>query len=617
MNEIVENFHLMRPEWLWGLLPGLLLTVLLWQQRGRSGSWSNVIAPELLPFLIGEQQQRQQRNFLPVLLIAWLLACLAAAGPSWQKIPQPVIQKQDALVMVFDLSLSMKAADLAPSRVDRARQKLLDLLAERKEGQTGLIAFAGDSHIVTPLTDDNPTIANLLPALHPDMMPLAGSDAVAAVDQAQELLQSAGVRGGRILLVTDEVGSDQHQAIAEMLAGSGTEISILGIGTATGAPIPLPRGGFLKDSAGTIVVPGMDSDELRKLAALTGGRYSELRIDNSDLRTLLQDKLLVDDEQTLALDRTADAWEDQGHWLIVLLLPLALSLFRRGWLICLLPLLTIIQPQPAQAQTWDALWATADQRAQRALREGNHEAAAELFENRDWAGTAAYRGQDYATAVEKFDNDTSADSWYNRGNALARSQQFDEAIAAYRESLALAPERTDALENIALLEELQKQQEQQQQQNQDAENQDQQNQQNQQDQDQQQQDQQNQQGDEQDASQQEREQDQQQNPSQQDEQEEQEASESEDQGEEEESEKEKGEQEQPSEPEQPDPEAEPEEQQVAQAEPSAEDQEREQAMEQWLRRVPDDPSGLLREKFRYESRQRQSQENRTNNDRTW
>ncbi|MEH6609724.1 MAG: VWA domain-containing protein [Halioglobus sp.] len=598
MNEIINNLHLMRPQWLWAALPGLLIVILLWRQRGQSGSWTNVISAELLPFLVGEQQGVKQRNPLPILLCVWLLACLAAAGPSWQKIPQPVIQKQDALVMVLDLSLSMKAADLAPSRTARARQKLLDLLASRTEGQTGLIAYAGDAHIVTPLTDDNPTIANLLPALNPDMMPLAGSDAVAAVEQAKALLYSAGVRNGRVLLVTDEVPADQQAQIAETLANTDINLSVLGIGTTTGAPIPLIRGGFLKDSAGTIVVPGLNSRELQQLASSTGGRFRELTIDSSDLDYLLQESTLGGSGETLTLDRTADAWDDQGHWLVLLLLPFALVLFRRGWILCLAPLLFLGDPQAVQAQSWDSLWSTPDQQGQRALQAGDNKAAAQLFENRGWAGTASYRDEDYETAIEKFGDESSADSWYNRGNALAYNNKLDDAIAAYKESLALAPERPDALENIKLLEELKEQQEQQQDENQDSEDQDQQEEQDQQDQDQDQQ-----QGD----------------PKQQDpkdgEQEPQEPQDSE--AEDEQPEEEQEEQPEP-EPEDGEPEEQPSEEQAAkEAEPSAEDQEKEQAMEQWLRRVPDDPSGLLREKFRYESQQRQSENTRNNDDRNW
>ena len=142
------SFHLLRPEWLWALLPAAVLAGLLWRTRNNSGSWSSVIAPELLPYLIGEDQGGSRRSLIPALLLAWTLAILAAAGPSLHKIPQPVHQKQDALMLVLDLSYSMTAGDLAPSRVDRARQKLLDLLQRRREGQTGLVAYAGDAHIV-------------------------------------------------------------------------------------------------------------------------------------------------------------------------------------------------------------------------------------------------------------------------------------------------------------------------------------------------------------------------------------------------------------------------------------------------------------------------------------
>ena len=236
-------------------------------------------------------------------------------------------------MVLLDLSYSMKSADLAPSRLDRARQKLLDLLQQRREGQTGLIAYAGDSHIVTPLTDDTLTIANLLPALHPDMMPLPGSDPVSALEQALELLRSAGIRQGKILLLTDGVSEKDSDAIEKVMADSPSQLSIIGVGTATGAPIPLPDGGFIKDDAGAIVMPGLDEAGLRKLARATGGSYRRMQIDDTDLEFLQAESLLYESDETLALDRTADAWEDQGYFFILALLPLALGLFRRGWIL--------------------------------------------------------------------------------------------------------------------------------------------------------------------------------------------------------------------------------------------------------------------------------------------
>ncbi len=593
MMALLNNFHLMRPEWLWALLPAALLAVLLLYVRGKGGSWSEVIAPELLPFLVGKQQASRGPNLLPLLFVAWIVAAVAAAGPAWEKLPQPIHQKQDALVLALDLSYSMMAQDLSPSRLIRARQKLLDLLDQRGEGQTGLIAYAGDAHIVTPLTDDNPTIANLIPALNPGMMPVPGSDPAAAIGQAIDLLHSAGIAAGKILLITDGVDEGAAREITSVLKGTGISLAVLGVGTRTGAPIPLPQGGFIKDSNGDIVIPRLDEAALRALAAKSAGTYARISLDDDDLERLLNEALPVMGEATLTLDRTADAWEDMGYLLILLLLPVALALFRRGWVVCLLPLLVLGNPQSASAMGWDDLWSTPDQQGQKALERGANEAASTLFENPDWEATAAYRNEDFERAVKQFSETQTTDSWYNRGNALAKAGELNKAIEAYKQSLELQPEKTDAIENIELLEKMKEQQDQDQEQNnenqeqQDRENQDNQNQSGEQEPSDEQSD----PGDSERNGEQEQNQDPQQNE----------------------------EPEQNSEQEKQAPENE-QEQQAEQAqaeEPSQEDKEKEQAMEQWLRRIPDDPSGLLREKFRYESRQREQRGDRRENETYW
>ncbi|MDP4917307.1 MAG: VWA domain-containing protein, partial [Haliea sp.] len=372
-------------------------------------------------------------------MLAWVFAAIAAAGPSLKQIPQPVEQIEDALVLVLDLSYSMKAADQAPSRIDRARQKLLDLLQEREEGQTGLVAYAGDAHVVTPLTDDTATIANLLPALNPDMMPLPGSSTSAAITLALDLLQSAGVKGGRILLVTDGIPEAEASRVRQLLQGSPNRLAILGVGTRNGAPMPLPRGGFVRDDSNAIVMPGLEEAALEDLAAATGGQYRRLQVDDRDLTALLAQ--LPSARQTRVDDnRSADTWEDQGYWLILALLPIALALFRRGWLLgfvpmmlpIMLPLTLLLAPAPAQADAWRNLWLTPDQQAQQALAAGDAETAAELFEDPNWKATAAYSSGDYAQAVSLFSEQETADGWYNRGNALARSGDLKGASDAYR-----------------------------------------------------------------------------------------------------------------------------------------------------------------------------------------
>lgn len=615
------ELHLMRPEWLWSLLPAVVLALLLWRQRQRRGSWSTVIAPQLLPHLVGSGSGAHKRNFLPVILLGWVFTAIAAAGPSWQKIPQPVHQKHDAMVLLLDLSYSMKSADLPPSRLDRARQKLLDLLQERREGQTGLIAYAGDAHIVTPLTDDTPTIANLLPALHPDMMPVPGSNAAAAVSNGLELLRSAGVRGGKMLLVTDGVSDKQRGKIVKALKGSAVQLTVMGVGTPAGAPIPLPRGGFLKDNDGTIVMPSLEEQALRKLAGDSGGHYTAMKIDDSDLRALLAQSPLNASQETLALNRTADAWDDQGYLFLLPLLPLVLGLFRRGWVLALLPLLFLSEPPQAQAQSWNDLWLTPDQQGQRALQQGDNNSAATLFKNPEWAGTAAYRDGDYDSAVEKFTQRADADNLYNKGNALARAGKLDEAMAAYQASLELQPDKQDAQQNLELLEKLKEQQEQQQnQEGQEGQDQDQQ----QEGQDQQQgqnQQGQNQQG--QDSGQQQESQQpgepgaREQQPGQYGDEEESEPQQTQANSDEQQSEERQAQQARAAQNDQGEGQESEGEPASAMAQASPEERERDQAMEQWLRRVPDDPSGLLREKFRYESQKRQEKGAGRDNETVW
>ncbi|WP_439102423.1 VWA domain-containing protein [Congregibacter sp.] len=609
MTELLQNFHFLRPHWLLLLIPCLLLGALLWRKRGQEASWSRIVAPELLEHLISRETLRKGRSGLPALLFAWAIAVLAAAGPSWQQLPQPVLQKQDALVLVLDLSYSMLATDLQPSRQDRVRRKLLDLLRERREGRTALIAYAGDAHIVAPLTDDNPTIANLLPALTPEMMPLPGSNPVDAVERAIALLDSAGVRRGRILLVTDGIRIGDLTSLQNLLAGQARDLAVLGVGTTVGAPIALPGGGFLKDQSGEIVVPALNEELLEELAKETGGSYRTMTVDDSDLQTLLSQPDRVDDDDTISLDRRADRWQDMAHWLVLPLLLIALGSFRKGWVYLFPLLVTVFPAQKSEAFEWQDIWLRADQQAQRALSDGDAERAAALFEDPAWRGTAAFSDEDYATAAAAFSAEDNADAWYNRGNALAAQGELEGAINAYKQSLERDPDREDAQKNLATLEQLLEQQQQQEQESQQGDSQqqpqDSDGSQEQQSGDGSQEDQQSQQSQDNSGEQN----------SQQEGSSDQSQSESGDRQSNEESDSEQGSQGNSEQSEEatrrpmPQPEIDNSAMQ--------EDLEKDQAMQQWLRRVPDDPSGLLREKFRFESRQRQQQGKRRDTKEIW
>ena len=443
------NFHFLRPLWFLALFPALALLAALWWSRLRGSGWDKAINSALLPHLLDTLPGRRQRWPLALALVAWLLATLGLAGPTWKKLPQPVRQKEDALVVIQDLSLSFYAQDLSPNRLTRARHKLIDILRARKEGLTALIVYAGDAHVVSPLTEDTNTIAGMVLELDPGIMPSYGSNLSAAVELARQLLHDTGLNRGRLLLLTDEVEPEEAAAVGKILLGQGLTLSVLGVGTEEGGPIPKGDGGFLQDDQGRIVVPRLYREVLRALAADNGGRYSDIRIDDADFHYLLdRGASLPRDEEYRQTERQFDQWQDQGYWLVVMLLPLALPAFRRGWLLSAFILFLILQPgRKCEAMEWRDLWLRRDQQAAQALAANNPKEAASLFQSQPWKGVAEYRAGNYGEAATDFARGTGADDNYNSGNGLAKAGRLQEALAAYDQALRLEPGMADAAFN--------------------------------------------------------------------------------------------------------------------------------------------------------------------------
>lgn len=455
----MSQFHFLRPDWFWLLLPLALLLIWLWQQQLRSRSWQAVCDQQLLPYLLLGRSQRRRNWPLHLIMIALLLAIIALAGPTWERLPQPLFRQNSALVILFDLSASMNAADLKPNRLVRAQLKVTDILRQRREGQTALVVFAGDAFTVTPLTDDSKTIAALLDSLEPALMPVFGSRPDLAIKQGRRLLQQAGLATGDLLLITDDDQPDKALDVAARLHQEGYRLSVLGIGTEAGAPIPLEDGGFFKDNNGQVVLPRLNPTALRQLAQAGGGLYQTNRVGNQDLELLLanslQDKLEIDPQQS---DQLGDQWKEAGVWLLWPLLFLTACAFRRGWLTVFI--FCTLLTQPAQAFNWQQLWQRSDQKGAQAFAEKDFSNAAKQFQDPRWQAAAQYRNGNYTEAARLLKQSESADDWYNRGNALARNGQLTEAISAYDEALKINPQDQDALANKHLVEDALEQQQQ-------------------------------------------------------------------------------------------------------------------------------------------------------------
>lgn len=458
------EFHFLRPWWLLALLPAVaLLFALLKHQRSR-GDWATVCDVELLPFILQDKPAPSGRSGLIAAGLVAVLSILALAGPSWQRLPSPAFRNDAALVIALDLSKSMDATDIKPSRISRARFKITDILKQRKDGQTALLVYGGDAFTVTPLTSDIATITSQLEALTTDIMPSPGSNTTQALEKAVALLRQAGLAQGHILLVTDSVDSDSAAQAGSVLGDY--RLSILAVGSEEGAPVPSGRGGFLQDNKGGIVLAKLDLAALTALASSGHGLLQTVSADDQDIARLaavFNDTVPGETQQNS--DKWVQQWEDQGPWLLFLVLPWAALRFRKGLLSLALWLLLPL-PQDAQALDWQSLWQNADQRAQQAFAQQQFEQAAEQFRDPDWRAAAQYKAGQYQQAAETLKNTQTAEGHYNRGNALAKAGQLQEAVQAYQQALALNPEHADAQYNKALVEKQLQEQDQQQDQNQ-------------------------------------------------------------------------------------------------------------------------------------------------------
>ena len=577
------EFHFIRPEWLWGIPIVIAAAVLLARRHLGPGNWQNVVDDALAPHVLSTTASRRADLRWWLLGLGGVIATVALAGPAWERVEQPVFRSDQALVVALDLSRSMDAQDLSPSRLTRARLKILDILERRGSGQTALVVYSANAFTVTPLTNDTDTIAALVNSLSTDIMPSRGSYPIAAIRKGRQLLEQAGIGIGEILLITDGGTSPAAERYARDLRDAGFTLSVLGVGTPQGAPIPRVSGGFVTDQSGNIAVPKLEESGLQSLATAGGGRFAMLSTDNRDLDYLLSGAT-TGGRQAGDENLATDHWREEGPWLVLLLLPLAALAFRRGYVLGAALFIFLPFGNEAQALTWKDLWQTPDQQAQALLEEGAASDAAELFEDEEWRAVARYRAEDYAASAAAFAEREDTRSLYNLGNAMARQGEFESAIDAYEQVLELEPDNEDAAFNRDLLEQLQEQQQQQQDEGDQQESSDQQS-----------------EGEQSDSNSQSQEQSSDSQSQSDSESEEGNASQREQEGAEEDLEALQEELQRAAE------EAAQQEQQMAQQQLTPEElealrreQEQQQAMEQWLRRIPNDPGGLLRRKFRYQ-----------------
>ncbi len=445
----LSEFTLLRPWWLllMALIPAWWL--LAHRLRQSDGGWEPVIPRPILQRLRPNPRSGQHRSSRwPVVALITIMA-LALSGPSLRYSEHPLHQYQDNLVIVLDVSLSMLAEDLPPDRLTQAKRKIRDILSMREGTETALVAYAGDAHVVSPLSRDARVIESFLPALDPFMMPAYGGRADLGMARAVELLEQAGRGPGRILLITDGVRERWHEAMLDQLDTSDYPLSILAVGTEEGGAIPLADRGHLQEDGETVIVR-TDVEPLEQLARTAGGEAIRITTGDRDLETL---RIAASNGLTAASEKSERSVlrrSDDGIWLMVLVIPTLLLVRRHGHLSAVVLTAAMVGWHPSAEAS---LWLTPDQRGARAL-EHDPAKAAEHFEDPEWAAVAKYRDGQYQQAAELWGMLDSPKARYNEGNALAFAGDLQAAIDAYDQALERNPDFSEARENRQRLLEL-------------------------------------------------------------------------------------------------------------------------------------------------------------------
>ncbi|WP_196137825.1 VWA domain-containing protein [Aliikangiella sp. G2MR2-5] len=613
MSVNLEHFHFIRPLLLL-LIPAVFLIVYFLKQKASAQSaWKSVISPHLLKFLtVSAQNGHAQKLNSGLLLTLITILVIAVSGPSFRQKPVPVFNSENAQVVLLDLSLSMDATDIKPSRLERAKFKLIDLLKRTDEGSIGLVIYAGDGFVISPLTSDANTIANMVPTLSTAIMPVLGSRPDKGIEKAIDLLKNGRHSNGQIIWLTDGVDEEYVDPIVDSVEQSGYQLSILAIGTEQGAPIPLPnKNGFLKDGSGGIVVPKLEVEYLLDIVEPLDASFVKMTADQSDIDYLESqiDWQAEKDNPADEQEQKISKWIDDGYWLIwAVLLLFTFKLLRNSGQamlgICLVLLTSGLLPSsnsyaaesppgssnsdatgvettsenqsepPASpslteqlSQGWKDFWYTDNQQAVSAFREGDYSTAAQKFENEQWRATSEFRQGRFESAAQQFSSGKSDKALYNQATALAKANKLEESLKTYEELLKNNPEHEDGLYNKKIVEDLLKQQQENKEQQQDKE---------QQEKDQKDSEQQGEQ-DKQNQQEKESEQEKEQQNQQQQEQNQQKQEQKE---------------------------------QAEMQEDDREKSEKDQALEHWLQKIPDDPGGLLRRKMyrEYQRRGRKQKE---------
>ena len=442
---VLEHFHFLRPTWALLLIPWLAMVVIRSQQRDKQDMFGGIIAPHLLQHLRLQRFDTRWLNPKNFSLLFMVLVLLVIMGPTWRQQLSPLNQDEAALVVLLDVSSTMQQRDVQPSRLQRAKQKISDLLALRPDKKSALIVYSGTAHSVLSLTADQDILNQYLAAITPAIMPRSGKFPEYSLPLADEILRGRNAPA-TIVMFSDGLGAKSGQAFESYFLTHPHQLLVVGVGSEDEEPGIAP----------------LERESLKALATDANGVYLSLTIDDADVRQINQ---RIESHYTVTQD-SALPWFDSGYLLVFPAMGLFLMWFRRGWTLTwmwlILPVVLSSIPAPALAQQettpitheqsaamreFADLWLTRDQQGRLLLQLGRYPQAAARFNDLMWKGIAYYYSEDFMLAAEYFSRQDSDDALFNEANARAQGRDYVRAVSRYDRLLARTPDYSGATAN--------------------------------------------------------------------------------------------------------------------------------------------------------------------------
>ncbi len=464
----------------WGV--PLLLLAYLYGWRKRRMILERFADRRALAGLVPPGIDGRRRLRAALVLAAAVLLVLALAGPQYGYQWQTVTRHGVDLVIALDCSRSMLAQDIQPSRLARAKREIVDLLAMLQGDRVGLVAFSGTAFLQCPLTIDYSAFDLFLNVLTPEYLPLGGTDLTAAVQTSLAAFNPQGTADKAIIVITDgeHTGRGDPEAAAQAAQTAGVKLFCIGVGSAEGVPVPT-GGGFQKDAQGQIVMSRLDEALLTRMAVATGGTYVRSVAGDLDLDAIYREHIRGQMAGVTEEEGRRQVWADRYQWplglaIFLLMGALALPGAKAPKTLAVIALALLTLPAPLQAGPL--------QEGYEAYQNGAYDRAVEKFLQGQLddpdnpqvlynLGNAYYKKGDYAAAqnqysqaLSKADEALKAQLLYNLGNSAFRQGALEEAVKNYKAALQLAPDDSQAKENLAFVEEQLKQQQEQKQQQQ-------------------------------------------------------------------------------------------------------------------------------------------------------